>query len=385
MTRSVLLTIVFLLLVLSSSGCTDFVEPNQLAFVIGTGVDHVEDGTMEVSQQIVIPSQLSGQAESSGNSNSFVVMSAKGRGIFEASQKIQKKMSRRVMTSHRILNAISEEFLIKNDGRKLFDKLNRDPANNLRDITVLIKGRSAKDYLMLKHPIERLSSISSGKELQINGLRRFSTRQFILDSLSEGIRPLLPVLEIKDFKENDKKTDPIAVLSGFAALNKKLKVKGILDVDESSAVIWMAGKGSFHAITIPWKNGKGILAFRLTHLQRRIRSVHGNDLKRIILTVKAQAYLIENTTSLDMSEVDNMIEVQKYVNEEIQKEFQITMNKVQQWETDVIGIGEHLHRKYPYWWKAQKDDWDDNFKKVQVTVKSNIRLKSVGTSGGQIK
>jgi hypothetical protein len=82
-----------------------------------------------------------------------------------------------------------------------------------------------------------------------------------------------------------------------------------------------------------------------------------------------------------MSEVDNMIDVQKYVNEQIQKEMQLTMGKVQKWGSDVFGISEHLHRKYPYWWKSQKDDWDKNFKKIDVIVKANIQLKSIGMIG----
>jgi hypothetical protein len=238
---------------------------------------------------------------------------------------------------------------------------------------------------MLQHPLEQLSSIAAGKELLINGMRSFTTRQFIIDSVSEGIRPLVPILQIKNFKVSSKKTNPIAVLSGFAVLNKDLKVNGLLDDVEGSGAVWMAGKGTFQGVTIPWKDGNGILSFRLTHLQRQIHSVSGNDPKRIVLTVKAQAYLLENSTPLDMSEVDNMIDVQKYVNEQIQKELQITMNKVQQWGPDVFGIGEHLHRKYPYWWNSQKADWDEKFKEIDVTVKVNIQLRATGTSGAQIK
>ncbi len=385
MIRGILISCVSLIFILSSSGCTDFVEPNQLAFVLGTAIDHAEDGSIEVSHQIGIPSQLSSKGESSGNSDSFVVMSAKGKDVFEASQKIQIKMSRRLMTSHRITIAISEEYFNKNDVSKLFDKLGRDPANNLRDIVLLIKGSSAKEFLMLKHPMERHSSIAAGKELHINGLRKFTSRQFIVDNLSEGIRTLVPVLQIENFKTSPKSTNPIAVLSGIAVLNKKLKVKGLLNEEEGSEAIWMSGKGTFQGVTIPWKNGKSILSFRLTHLQRRINSYSRNDSKSIVLTVKAQAYLLENTTPLDTADVNNKIKIQKYVNEQLQKELQLTMDKVQQWGPDVFGIGEHLHRKYPYWWKTQKDDWDEKFKNIEVTVKSDILLRSTGATGAPIK
>ncbi|MBD2872089.1 Ger(x)C family spore germination protein [Paenibacillus arenilitoris] len=387
MIRFVLLTCVSLLLVMSASGCTDFIEPNQLAFVLGSAIDHAEDGTIEMSYQIVIPSLQGGpsKGESSGDSAPFFVMSAKGKDVFEATQKIQLKMSRRLLTSHRVLIAISEEFFNKNDASKLFDKLSRDPANNLRDIIIMIKGGSAKEFLMIKHPLEQLSSIAAGKELDINGLKGFSSRELIIDSLSRGIRPLMPIIQIEDKKLSGKKTSPIAALSGFAVLNDRLKVKGLLDNNEGSAAIWMQGKGTFQGVTMPWKNGQGTLSFRLTRLERKLRSAPGNDPGHIVLMVKAQAYLLENTTPLDMSEVKNMLEVQKHINEQIQKDLQLTMDKIRQWGPDVFGIGEFLHRQYPYWWKSQKDDWDEKFKTIDVTVKANVRLRSTGTSGAPLE
>jgi|GEM_PF-3504479 len=381
MIRFLLRMSVLMLLACAVSGCTDFIEPNQLAFVMGTAVDHADDGEVEVSHQIVIPTQKSGPFGGSGDSDSFVVMSAKGKNEFEAIHKVQKKMTRRLMPSHRQLIAISEQYFQKDDVSTLFDKLNRDPANNLRDITVLVKGDLAKNFLLLDHPMEHLSSIATGKEMEINGMNRFSTRQFIIDSLSEGTRPLVPVLQIEQVKVRSKETGPIAALSGFAALNKKLKIAGFLNDAEGAGAVWMSGKGTFHAITLPWKNGKDTLSFRLTHLRRRIDSADGHDPQRVVLTVMAQAYLLENTTSLDLSETHYMLEVQKYMNDKIREDLQLTMDKVQEWGSDVFGIGEYLHRSSPYWWKSQKDDWDHKFEDLDVTVRSNVQLRSVGASG----
>jgi spore germination protein KC len=385
MIRIVLQTCVSLFLILLLTSCTDFVEPNQLAFVMGTAIDHAENGDIEVSHQIAIPSKMNTFKSGSGDSDGFLVMSAKGKDVFEATQKIQREMSRRLMTSHRILIAISEEFFNKDDVSKLFDKLGRDPANNQRDVTIMIKGNNAKEFLLIKHPMENLSSIAAGKELHINGMKYFSTRQFIIDSVTDEISSLIPILQIKNVKVNTKKAAPLAVLSGYAVLNKKLKVDGELDDFEGTDVAWLSGKGSAQGVTFPWKEGNGILSFRLTHLARHIQSVGDHDPRQIVITVKAQAYLLENTTSLDMSEVNNMIEVEKYLNEQIQSKLQLALGKVQQWGPDVFGIGAYLHRKYPYWWKSQKDDWDENFKKVEATVQANIHIRSVGVLGGQLE
>jgi len=386
MNRQAMLTSITLIILLSSSGCADIVEPNQLAFVIGSAIDHDENG-IEVSHQIVIPSKISGNVKggSSSDSENFVVISATGKDIFEANMKIQRRMSRRLMENHRMLIAISEEYFEKHDISKLFDKLNRDPANNLSNISIMIKGGRAKDFLMNDHPLEHLSTIAAQKEMDFNGMKNFSSRQLVIDYLSEGSRPLVPVFNIKESKVNNKETKQIAFLFGFAILDKNLKVKGIMDDVEGSEVAWMAGKETFQGVTIPWKDGNGTLSFKFTQLKRQIYSNKGDDKNRIILSVKAQAYLIENTTSLDMFEVDNIIEVQKYLNEQIQKELQETVDKVQEWGPDVFGIGEHFHRKYPYWWKSKKGNWEENFKEIDVKVKPNIRIRSFGTGGERLK
>jgi spore germination protein KC len=381
--RPIFLLSASLLFMVSASGCTDFVEPNQLAFVIGTAIDQAPDGTIEVGHQIVIPAQLKTAAP--GNSEHAIVMSAKGRTVFEASQKIQKKISRRILTSHRTLIAIGEAFFERNDVGKLYDKLGRDPANNLRDIVVLIRGGSARDFLKLKHPMEYLSSIAAEKELHINGLRRFSTRQLVMDSLSDGTRPMVPFLQIEKIGLTGTKKTSVAVVSGFAVLDKKLKVKEFLNETESTGAVWMAGKGAFDGITMPWKDGEGMLSFRFTHLDRRIRADHVQGSPRIALTVSAQAYLLENTTPLDMSEIDAMADVQKQLNAHVQKELQLTMDKVRRSGSDVFGFGEYLHRHSPYWWKTQKGDWDEKFKNIEVAVKSDIQVRSVGAISSELK
>ncbi|NIK71798.1 MULTISPECIES: Ger(x)C family spore germination protein [unclassified Paenibacillus] len=385
MIRSLQKTCLSLVLLFASAGCTDFVEPNQLAFVIGTGIDHAGENMLELSHQIAVPSQLSStKGGSNGKSESFIVISAKGKNVFEANEKLQRKMSRRLITSHRTLIAISDQYIENNNTKKLFDKLNRDPANNQRDIIVVVKG-SAKEFMKIKHPLEQLSSIATNKELRINGMNNYSIRQFFIEMAQEGTRILVPLLQIDNHDQPGTEKAHFIQFAGFAVLDNELKLKGILNDPEGSRAIWMIGKGTFHGLTIPWKEGNGTLSFRLTHLEREIHSVDGNDPKHILLTVKAQAYLLDNTTTLDMSEVDNMIALKKYLDERVEKDMQATLNKVQGWGQDIFGIGEYLHRKHPYWWKTQKNNWDDNFKNINVSVKANILLRSTGTSAGQVK
>ncbi|MFD0669999.1 Ger(x)C family spore germination protein [Cohnella sp. GCM10027633] len=372
---------IMLLLACLLSGCTDFVEPNQLAFVLGTAVDQAEDGSIEISHQIVVPTHKNSpiMGESSQNKGSFIVLSAVGRDVFEASQKIQAMMSRKLITSHRMVIAVGESFFGKNDARKLFDKLNRDPANNQRDVIVVVRG-SAKAFIRLNHPMEHLSSVGVGKELNVNGLTKFTTRQFLIDSISDGQRPIVPMIRYEKTRLSEENAKTLASLSGFAILDKRLKVRTVLNETDGMDAVWMAGKGTTQGMTIPWKDGKGLLSFRLTHLKRRIRSAGSGDPGSVSLTVRAQAYLLENTAGIDTSKVENVIEIQTYLNGKIAERLQAIMDECRRSGTDAYGIGAYLHRTRPGWWKSHKDDWDGQFARLRVEVKSNVSIRSTGTS-----
>jgi spore germination protein KC len=59
----------------------------------------------------------------------------------------------------------------------------------------------------------------------------------------------------------------------------------------------------------------------------------------------------------------------------------LSVNKAQQFGADVFGIGEFMHRKFPERWRSMKDDWDETFRRANVTVEAKIRLRSAGASG----
>jgi spore germination protein KC len=387
MIRGILVWIVMLGFGMVCCGCTDIVEPNQLAFVLGTSVDLADNGEIEISHQIVIPPRLKGpiKGAASESNEGFIVVSATGKTVFDAIQKIQLKSSRKLMTSHRILIAISEEFVEGSDISLLFDKLNRDPSNNLRDVIVLVKGGTAREFLMLKHPMEQISSIAAARGLEVNGMKNLSSRQFIIDSLNHGTRPILPVISFGKIQVDAKKREPIAIYDGYALLNRELKVKGILGDEESCRMVWMTGKGVEQGITIIWKSEEADLSFRLTHLQRHLSVKSPSDPTQIVMTVKAQAYLMENTANLDMFDMATLSNVQKQLNKQLEVEMKQTIEKVQEWGTDVFGIGELLHRKYPRWWRTQQEGWDDQFKHITVTVKADLMIRAIGTSGSEVK
>ncbi len=122
MKRLDLLLIALLFLTLLA-GCWDKKELNDLAIAVGLAIDKSEGG-YKLSTQIVNPSEVSPQANSSGITP-VTVRSKQGKTMYEAIRRLSLTNSRRIYTSHLRLLVISEE-VAKEGITEVLDYLSRD-------------------------------------------------------------------------------------------------------------------------------------------------------------------------------------------------------------------------------------------------------------------
>lgn len=93
------------------TGCWDRTEVNDLALIMGAGMDAAPNGKVELSVQVYTPNQSSmssdGEMTSSGNQGDMVIVkSAVGTDLADAAQRLQEEMPRKVFWGH------SEVFIV---------------------------------------------------------------------------------------------------------------------------------------------------------------------------------------------------------------------------------------------------------------------------------
>ncbi|WP_440119371.1 Ger(x)C family spore germination protein [Paenibacillus sp. QZ-Y1] len=83
------------------TACWDRVEINDIAIVLATGIDHVDE-KVHLTAQIFIPRKGGGGAESGGSSPSGVTMirTAEGRTVAEALNRLQRQVARNMFWGH---------------------------------------------------------------------------------------------------------------------------------------------------------------------------------------------------------------------------------------------------------------------------------------------
>ncbi|QSO54276.1 Ger(x)C family spore germination protein [Alicyclobacillus curvatus] len=381
------------LCLLLTTGCWDMTEPNQRALWVASALDETSNGRIEFSGQIAVPSALGeggGGGGGGAKGTSYVVKSAVGSNVEDAMQNIQEQISRRAYVGHRDAIFIGER-MARHGLKEFIDELGRNPESNVRSKVYLIKGASGKRFLHEDVDLEQFSTTVALRASRYNGIRDVVTslRDFDNKMLSDGIRPTMQVVSLSsagDSRDADQqhsnRSGSTFHLAGIALFNKNAQLVGYLDEDEANLALWATGDLTKHTVSGFMQQGNGYVSLDLQHLRRRVKSViNGNDIHvRIHLT--GTGMIRENSSSLNLFQRQNVEYVERQFDQSIERQMAQILSKVQsEYDTDIFGIGEDVHRRYPVKWKTLKSHWDDEFKRLQVTVDVKLSVRHIGNKG----
>ncbi|QGQ97310.1 Ger(x)C family spore germination protein [Paenibacillus psychroresistens] len=368
--------------VLITSGCWDRVEINDLAFVMGTALDLSEDGNVIVSVQIAIPSSgPGGPGGGGGRQEKFFVISAVGKNGNEAHQLLQKKSSRTLFTAHRGVVFIGER-LAKHGIKDAVDVFTHDPRNRLKTYIMVVKGREGREILQTKYPFEQVP-IEAVKEMEGLGTDLAVTlRDFFMAASSEGISPVMGVMDFEDSKEEMKENKNKIFKLGGSAIFKNFKLVGFLNEKETNGFIWVTDKLKHSRINAYLPEGNGNVGMVLYHVKRKITPEISGDKVKILIQLWGQGSLVENNSQLDISLSKNLDIVQKALEKSVKEQIQTLLAKVQkQYKVDSMGFGQEIYRNMPKKWELLKGEWDNKFPEVDTSIEVKLTISGIGMAG----
>ena len=366
------------------TGCWDRTELNDLAIELGWGIDQAKNNKIEISAQFIIPSKMGmGQSGRSGTGKTFFIESGTGKDTLEAVQMMQTKLSREVFRGHRRVIVIGEQ-LARNGLAPILDTYSRDPDIRIRADALIVKGGTAKEFLEASSPLEDIPALGALKEhRQMGGLGDMSFLHFLIAATSDGTSPTLPVIAInRSSKQPNQKSMRGFQIVNTAIFNKDLKMIGFLNVKESTSYYWIINRLTKQTLTANVPQGNRTASLFFTKLGSKINpSIQGHNIKFDIV-LSGEGIIRENNTNLDLTRPKNLTLLEHAFEEKAIKQALQTIDRVQkQYGTDIFGLGEVFHQKYPSQWKEIKTNWAKQFQKVQVTVHANLTIRRVGLSG----
>ncbi|WP_144555012.1 Ger(x)C family spore germination protein [Bacillus sp. X1(2014)] len=368
------------------SGCWDSKELNERAIWLASGYDSAKNNRVEISGQIVIPSNMQTQG-GTGGEKGFFTISAKGKNPSDCLDNIQLKLPRELFAGQRRVIILGEQFA-RRGLKKMMDANQRSPEVSLRTDIFVIKGATAKEALSLTNPLEKPPATAALSIHEKSGGRGNTTYlNFMMAANSDGLRPTMPVLEFSSSQNGNKAgkvgsaNPPLLRVAGVAIFDQNLKMRGLLNMEENKHMLWVMGILKKFTISMAKKNSNASL--QLNRISSKIKpQISQHNQIKIIVTLKGEGSLTESNSNLDVSYNHNLKDREKEFEIYAQKQVQQTINKVQnEYGLDIFGFGEVIHRKKPKFWKSLKNDWDKKFSEAKIIVKADVKITDIGMNG----
>lgn len=375
--RKVVLHTSFLLLCLVLvTGCWDRTEINDLALVMGSGLDIAKNGQLLSTLQIALPPGHGALSQGGGQSKppDLLVMET-GMNGNETLSKLQALLSRKIFLGHRVIIVIGEEYA-RHGINNILDTLLRSPLSRYNCYILTAHGTTAKEVLQTKYILEQISSVGMTKIQSHQCGNSVKIGDFINNMSQTGVMPITGAIRIVK-RDGNNKTFRI----DEAAVYRDNKLQGFLSDRERKMLPCSKGTGERISITTQMEPKteklKGTIGFELSNAFVNVNTKYRNGRPSATVTFQAKARVLENDTNLDLSK--NITSVNHALSEEVRKILTKMIDHSQKkWKADIFGIGEQIHKHYPYEWKKIESKWDSIYPSVPISIRVDINLERIG-------
>lgn len=380
---------VLLILCLFLTGCWDRRELNELAITLAFGIDKVED-EYQVTAQVVVPSEIS--MKTSTGRSPVTLFQANGETVYEAIRKMTKNSPRKIYPGHLRMIVIGEELAEEGIGESL-ELLSRDLEVRSDFYVVIAKDKTAAEILNITTTLEAIPANKMFNTLKTSEEAWAATNGIILDELiadltSEGKEAVLTGIlvtgnqEIGTSKQNVESITPSArIVYDHLAVFKKDKLVGWLTERESIGYndITNSVKNTVTAISCP-KEGK--VSIEIIQLHSDVKGKINKGKPEVDVNIKVKGNVGDVECQINLSEQKTIVELEKITEKKMEDTINQTIETAQkQYESDIFGFGEAIHRSNPKEWNKIKEQWDEEFTELTANVKVDVKLGHTGTAG----
>jgi len=370
----VLFPVIFSVLFLA--GCWDVKEVNDLAIVIATGIDQIEDNQIEVTFLLYVPNPSGGSSgEQTGSSQNTYAISTTGDTFSDAITELETKVPRRIFWGHSNMFVFSSE-LAKNGLVEQTDFIVRtvEPRGQAQ---IYISEGQAKPLLekFIKLNIAELFS-KLPKDQYLKSVTLKEMAGMLVNHSQAGVIPVSSTNEINTATE---KIEAFAV-NGSAIIHHGKLVK-ILTGDMDVGSHWIVFPKTDVPISLSPEGTKGkISAVSIRKSYKYLPKIKDGNWTMEI-KVKAELQILQNTTNLDIFKQPIIDQLEKEFNEKIKTDINLFLDQVHtNLNADVFHFYEAFHRKYPEESTKEKQNWDQKFGNIEVTVKVDTNIKNTGVT-----
>jgi spore germination protein KC len=387
--RTLLLLIVTLTTI---TGCWSRKELNDLAITVAIGMDKKGD-QYKVYAQIVNPNEIAVKKGGGGKGAPVSTYSETGTTLFEAFRKMTTNSPRKLYFAHLRMLVISEQMAKEGIGKAL-DVISREPEFRTDFFIVIAKGLTAEKILQIYTiPQEIIPANTMFKSLQTSNIVwattvKMTKDELIADIISDGKEPVLTGVHLTGDKndekvqteDNIKKITPISSIAfSDLAVFKNDKLVGWLNDNDSKAYNYIHGyvKSTVEPISCP---EGGNLTLEVNRTKSKIKGKLKNNDPEVNIDLQVEANVGDVECKIDLTKLETIDDLETRAEQKIKKMLTRTIHKVKtNYDADIFGFGEAIHRASPKEWNNLKKNWDGKFVTLPVNVIVDVKIRNTGT------
>lgn len=371
------------------NGCWSAKELNEIAVATGIGIDKAKDGKLEVTVQLLNPAEIAGKGKTSASpATTYRTVEST---FFEAIRKLTKETPRKIYMSHIRVVVISEEFA-KDGIHKILDFLSRDHEFRTNFLFLIAKDHKASDILNVITPLENIPANKLYSSLEMSEkawapTTSVSLDELISDLISDGKSAVISGVIIEGNEEVGDEIQNIQNISGPATLQisnlavfKNDQLVGWFNSKESKGLNYIRDQVTNTVGRVPCPAAEGKVVVEVTNNTTELKGNVVSNNPTIKIDQSAEVNIGELVCDVDLSDPKLIEQIEKNVEKEIKDIMQSAITRAkEEFETDVFGFGEVIHRSNPKYWKKNKGEWDQIFTKMDVEINTDVKVRRTGT------
>ncbi len=381
--------LLMILMLTFTSGCWDVRELSDLGITVALGLDKKGD-EFNVAVQVVNPGEISRISGGAGTKKPVTVYEETGETITEAFRKILTTSPNNIYLSHVRVVVIGEE-LAKDRMKYVLDFISRNHEFRTDFFLIVAKDSTADTILKVMTATENVPANKIYESLEKSEELYAPTKAVTLDDLkmdllNKGKQPVLTGIRLIGDEDRAASEENVKNLKNTSKLKyenlavfKKDRLIGWLSEDESKGYNYLINNVVRANGVVTCPDG-GKLGMNLIKTKTKLQSEFTGDQPIMNIEITGEGNIDEVSCGIDITKQDNIAKLEQIWNQRITSLCLKAVDSAQEeFQSDIFGFGEVIHRQHPRKWKPLKDHWDEEFKDLEVKVTTKLKIRRFGT------
>lgn len=381
-----------LILTFFVSGCYNYRELNDLGITTAVSIDFdKENNLFIIDAQLINP--VKQQDVSASGEPTFLNFTSSDKSLQETFRKMILESPRQLYGSHMqfilLSEVVAEEHL-----PEVLDFFIRDPELRSEFKIIIAQDSKALKSISIQTLLDDLSASNILSSLEKQKEKLGNTVVYTLNDIANMyLNPYLEITlpslkvegDIEEGEDRENVTETVqkaSVKIGTTAIFKDNKLLEYLDSDKSKMFSLIKGELTDTVLRVDIDDG--YIVFQPNRLKTETKALVKEN--KVKINIEGFAQINEVDVSVNLKSPKEIDHIQKKLNEEIEREIINTFEYIRgKYNTDVFGFRDLYYKTdYKYFKKHYQNWYEEVFPKLEIEVKSNLKLYEKGNAVGGI-